>query len=101
MSFAHYPPTEGDFLISRAWDKLMAPGWRDNAKRPPVEMSPEAEKRLIEQVRQMKEAPGAGRGVDFDTEEADAVTIERRVPMFRGKWRLLPPEVERGTKAEE
>lgn len=101
MSFAHYPPTDGDFLIARLWDKLMAPGWRDNAKRPPVEMSPEAEKRLIEQVRQMKEAPGAGRGVDFDTEEADAVTIERRVPMFRGKWRLLPPEVERGAKEKD
>lgn len=97
MSFAHYPPTEGDFLIATLWDKLMAPGWRDNAKRPREPMSPEAERRLVEEMRQIADAPGV-RPEDFDSEDADAVVIERRVPMSRGKWRLLPPGVEKGDK---
>jgi hypothetical protein len=31
MSFAHYPPTNGAFLISKLWDKLMLPDWRETA----------------------------------------------------------------------
>jgi len=27
ISFAAYPPTEGDFLVANLWDKLMSPSW--------------------------------------------------------------------------
>ncbi len=101
MSFAHYPPTDGDFLISKLWDKLMAPGWRQNAARSRKPLSEEAEKRLISQIREMADAPRAGRDVQFNSEEADAVVIERKVPLRRGKWRLLPPDIERGGLKEE
>jgi len=91
MSFAHYPPTDGDFLTSSLWDKLMRPDWREHAKRPREPMSQDEEKKLVEQIQQMADARPAG-PVDFDSEEADAVVIHRQVPMFRGKWRLLPPK---------
>lgn len=95
MSFAHYPPTDGDFITSALWDKLMAPGWRDHAKRPRKPLPREAEKKLVDEIRQMADAPRAARGaMDFDSEEADAVVIQRKVPVRRGKWRLLPPGVE-------
>src|SRR5437879_13417707 len=42
MSFAHYPPLDGDFLVSKLWDRLMRQGWRERAGRPPEPKSKEA-----------------------------------------------------------
>jgi len=44
----------------------------------------------------MKSAPRLrGKAADFESDDADAIIFERRVPVRRGKWRLLPPEVEK------
>ena len=51
MSFAHYPPTEGDFLTSKLWDKLMAPEWRRHATQPREPLSAEMERSLIRQIQ--------------------------------------------------
>jgi hypothetical protein len=93
MSFAHYPPTEGDFLTSKLWDQLMRPGWRQNATRPEAPLSAEAQRELFDQLQAIRDAPRVDPRVQFTTERADAVVIERKVPLRRGKWRLLPPEV--------
>lgn len=47
MSFAHYPPTEGDFLISKLWDKLMRPDWRELATQPKESRSKEEDAKII------------------------------------------------------
>jgi hypothetical protein len=99
MSFAHYPPTDGDYLVSRLWDKLMAPGWRENATKPQKPRSRETDERLIEQMRAVEEAPSTAK--DFDPADADAVIFTRMVPLRRGKWRLLPPEVEKAGQERE
>jgi hypothetical protein len=99
MSFATWPPTDGDFLTASLWDKLMRPDWRDLAKKPPMTMSPETKKKLLEQMREMKNAP-AGGPTDFDSDDANAVLISRRVRASRGKWRRLPPEVEKRAREE-
>jgi len=39
LSFAHYPPTDQDFLTSRLWDKLMASDWRRRAQEGPVKLT--------------------------------------------------------------
>jgi hypothetical protein len=31
-------------------------------------------------------------------EEPEAVLVQRKAPLYRGKWRTLPPEVEKGEK---
>lgn len=102
MSFAHRPPTTGEFLVSGLWDELMAPGWRDaeeTKRRKP--MSPEAEQALLAQLKAMKEAPTLkGKEADFESDDADAIMFQRRVPVRRGKWRLLPPEVEKAASAD-
>lgn len=101
MSFAHYPPTDIDFLTSRLWDKLMNPNWRDQAlglkqsNRGEQKLSEENEKALIARINQMADAPRDARELALD--EAEAVLFQRRVPVREGKWSLLPHEFEQGT----
>jgi hypothetical protein len=91
MSFAHYPPTDGDFLTSTLWDKLMAPGWRDQAMRPERPEPEDVDRKLVAQIFEMRVAPRT-KDRDFDLDSAEAVMFERKVPVRRGKWRLVPPE---------
>jgi hypothetical protein len=57
MSFAHYPPVVGDFLVSKLWDKLMNPEWRKWAVRPPVIESKESEAKIIAEINKLTDAP--------------------------------------------
>ncbi len=50
-----YPPLEGDFLVSKLYDKLR-PGWREQAKEPPIEITPERNKMIMERLRPMMDA---------------------------------------------
>lgn len=101
MSFASRPPTDGEFLVSSLWDKLMAPTWRGEERRDRKPLSEEAEKALVARFQRMKSAPRlTGQAADFGSDDADAVMFERRVPVQRGKWRLLPPGVEKGMSSE-
>ena len=95
VSFASYPPTEGDFLVSRLWDKHMAPEWKRNARRERKPPEPEAERKLVRDIARMADAPRVLDRAPLDLDEADYVVFERRVPLFKGKWRLLPPEVQK------
>jgi hypothetical protein len=90
MRFAPYPPTEGDFLTSTLWDQLMKPTWREDAARPPI--TKEMQNALLELVKKYSEASPAFDGVP-DLDAVGALTLESRVPISLGKWRLLPPEV--------
>jgi hypothetical protein len=97
MKFAHYPPVEGDFLVAKLWDKFMRPEWRQWAKEPPKKISPERERELVEMLNRMKKE---GRPTEpFDSDEADELQIQRKVPIKKGSWRLLPREVERDTES--
>jgi hypothetical protein len=94
MSFAHYPPTEGDFLVSRLWDRLMSPAWREDSQRSRAPSSPDRDRAFIEGMQRIANAPRAI-GEDFTINDADVVELEHRVPVFRGKWRVVPSEGER------
>ena len=93
LRFAPYPPTEGEFLTCTLWDQLMKPTWRQDAARPPL--NKEMQDALLELVNKYSEGEPTPEGVT-DLESADALTLESRVPIRLGKWRLLPPEVEDG-----
>jgi hypothetical protein len=96
MAFAHYPPTDGDYLTTALWDKLMAPHWRTDAAAPPRPRSPEDDKRFVEQAKALK-GPHARAG-GFAAEDADAVMFDRLVPVRRGKWRLVSAKIERAAR---
>jgi len=95
MSFASYPPTEGDFLVSRLWDRMMAPKWREHAARPKEPLSPEQERKIVAMVRGMSDAPRMARGPAVARTDADAMVFRRKVRPQRGKWRTLPLGVEK------
>jgi hypothetical protein len=91
MAFAHHPPPDGDFLVTRLWDRFL-PKWRENIAREPL--GPEAHAKVLEHMKGMKQArPVGGEAArNVDAQSAGFVMFERRVPARRGKWRLLPPE---------
>ncbi len=95
MRFAQHPPTEGDFLATKLWDRLMLPVWRESAAQQNVPLDKDVEKALLELVQKYSEpaGPQADRCPDIAT--AGGVVLESRVPLQMGKWRLFPPEVER------
>jgi hypothetical protein len=95
MSFAHFPPADGDFLVSRLWDQLMRPGWREYAANPPMIQTKEEHSKILTKLNEIADAPRMEDPLEFSMESADAVMIKRSVPLYRGKWRMLPPEVEK------
>lgn len=93
IKFASYPPQKGDFLVSQIWDKFL-PNWRSNAKKKGRISKKEAEK-IIKEIRRFKERAKVKPSlVSIHLDNADSVIFERRVPARRGKWRIVPPEVE-------
>ncbi len=95
MSFAHFPPADGDFLVSRLWDQPMRPGWWQYAAGTPELQTPEAQSKILAELNEIADAPRMEDPPEFSMESADAVMIKRSVPLYRGKWRMLPPEVEK------
>lgn len=96
MSFAHYPPVDGKFLTAQLWDRFMRSEWREWARKPPMKLSPERERELVEMVNRMKKE---GRPTEpFGADEADELQVQHKVPMRKGSWRLLPPDVGRNTE---
>jgi hypothetical protein len=97
MKFAHYPPVEGEFLTAKLWDKFMSAEWRKRANEVRKEMPPDKERELVEMINRMKRE---GRpAAPFDSDDADELQIQRRVPLRKGSWRLLPREVEEGKES--
>jgi hypothetical protein len=96
MAIAPDPP-EGDFLVTKLWDRYL-PRWRTNRERR-VPLTPEMERRIVERMKSMTHSPLDPSGVELDVQSADFVTFRRYVPARMGKWRLLPPEVEKARKA--
>ncbi len=85
-------------MVSRLWDRFMVSDWRERARarsqRP--EMSKEEQAKLIRELDRMEAE--AEPTEPFDSEDAEQVVIKRSIPVQRGKWRLLPPEVEEDNK---
>lgn len=97
MRFAQHPPADDDYLVTRLWDRFL-PRWRKNATEP-IQMSPEDEKKLVEHLKSLeKDAKVDNSSEPVGAQEADHLIIKRRVPLRKGKWRLLPPEVEISTE---
>jgi hypothetical protein len=94
MSFARYPPVDGDFLVSKLWDKLMNPEWRERTTRPPEIISKETEAKIITEMNKIADAPLLRGEPPVSLENPGAMVVNRRVPAYRGKWRMVPPEVE-------
>ncbi len=97
MKFAVYPPENIDNLVSQLWDKFL-PIWRKHLeeKKSKPQLSEKSEKELIQSLRRdLNESILLDMSVQATTNEADHVVFKREVRTKKGKWRILPPEVEK------
>ena len=91
MEFAFYPP-DGDFLVTRLWDRFLS-GWRKKRDRKQPASSEREKRRLAEHLRRMHDESELDAPSVVETDQPDFVTFRRLVPRTMGKWRLLPPDI--------
>lgn len=92
MQIAPYPPTEIETIVSEAWDKHF-PGWRENAQKPRVQ--PDSNPELVKELKNLNQAPPLQPdAVDFKPEDADVMSVRRRVHKRKGNWWQLPRDLD-------
>ncbi len=104
MVFAHAPPPELENLVVELWDKHALRDWRAEAESPEQILARRASTQdgsSASEIRAQVESaqPVADGGAQL-LDEPDYFVIRRRVPVHKGKWRLLPEEVENATEEE-
>ena len=91
--FAHSPPPDTSFLVTRLWDKYMSPKWRERTNPEPKPNSPIG-KDFYDKIRELeKKAKTEGTAQPSRAGESDQMVIKRMVSGKRGKWTRFPPEV--------
>lgn len=100
MSFAGgYPPPKMDNVVTQLWDKHMRPDWRDIQKRKnagePDDDGPPS-KTVKEMMAEIEEStPIAPGEPGFEVaDNPDLLTLDRRMFVHRGKWRMVSKEIE-------
>jgi hypothetical protein len=91
MKFAGYPPTEGEFFVTRLWDRFMSPIWRQ-PRTPPSERSEKEQAALRALMQEIKEAENSPSAKQVHVDDAAFVVIKSAVPPRLGKWQIVPPE---------
>jgi hypothetical protein len=90
MRFASYPPETGNFLVSGVWDRHMR-SWRgkSSVERPPPDLT--NDKMTIDRLTRFTKAPTAQpEQIDFAPDDADVMSIQRRVHKRKGSWYQVP-----------
>ncbi|MGA7410201.1 MAG: hypothetical protein WBW33_06930 [Bryobacteraceae bacterium] len=78
-NFAACPPDDDAFITTRMWNKYL-PRWRGMKEEPRRSRDPETDKKLIEELKRMSDAPdvpSGGEAVGMDS--ADYVALQRAV----------------------
>lgn len=96
MSFASYPPIDGDFLVSQLWDKYL-PIWRKRqSERTGAVLDKEIDGKLLKKInRFQKEAVPIKPEVPIDSDKTDHIGFERKARSRKGKWRIFSIDIER------
>ena len=97
MKFAVYPPENTAPLISELWDRFL-PIWRkhreEKKSKPPI--NEDYEKDMVRNIKKnLKKAVPVDNNIQLTTDNADHVLFKRMVLIKKGKWRILPHEVEK------
>ena len=94
MSFAGVPPKDGDFLVSRLWDRFR-PGWRERRQsEAPVAPPRSPSGEYLEELRKAKAArPPSRHDIDFQPEEADIISVKHLIRKKKGSWWQVPKDL--------
>ena len=103
MRFATYPPEEINTVIHKLWDKYL-PVWRKHSqqKKTKTDFPKDSDKGLVEHLNKIEEeSVPVNTKEQITADEADHVIFQRIMPVKKGKWRLVPPEVEEAIKTKK
>lgn len=90
-AFAQYPPTEIDTLVGRLHDKNLIP-WREKAKNTRIGLPPQ-DPNLLAKLKANKDSPPIPIPPSMSSDEADSMTITRRIPVRRGGWNMVSKDL--------
>jgi len=92
MSFAGYPPESVD-ILANIWDRHL-PKWRHLKKNSGCE-TPYKNEKLAKELKKYSNAkPLSPDQIDFNTDDIDILSIERRVRKRKGSWWQLPKNID-------
>jgi hypothetical protein len=97
--FADHPPDDQSFIVTRMWDKYL-PTWRRlKDKNPNPVRDPEADKKLIAELKQMSDADEIHGPDRPSLDDVSYVSLQRAVWPRKGKWlRFSEEQIERSIK---
>jgi len=93
MRFAPKPPTEGDYLTTKLWDKFL-PAWRE--PHVPASDATKAKAQAYAKALSDPEALRKNAGQSSQSAESgprDPIALERHIHARKGKWQVIPPEI--------
>jgi hypothetical protein len=97
---AAYPPLDIDNAVTREWDKHMRPDWREIAQANQAELGQprdrESDRATLAALNQRLEeaTPVLDEQASLGEDGPDYVLIRRWMPATKGKWRMVPKEVQ-------
>jgi hypothetical protein len=94
INFAKYPPDDTSFLTTRLWDRYL-PRWRETKAKPTEAPDPEAEKKLIQEIKRKSDSAALESHDERDSDKLDYVIITKNVRMRKGKWQRFSTDQER------
>jgi hypothetical protein len=91
-SIAVCPPIAEDFLTARLWDRFF-PNWRTHKP----SFTPKKDSNLVREIEDFARAEFSLEAREsYEFSDPDAMIIERRVRKKKGKWWLVPKDLENG-----
>ena len=93
-NFAKYPPDDTSFLTTRLWDKYL-PRWREIKAKPKEPRDPEAERKLLEELKRMSDSPDLQPHDERDSDKLDYFVLMKNVQLRKGKYQRFSTAQER------
>jgi len=96
IKLAQFPPRYCSFLVAELWDKHVL-GWREVAEKIQLNNGAKHADELWKPRENLKQGNNT---VKIDAKDVDHVIFDRWVPVRKGKWRIVPTEIEQeGSRA--
>jgi hypothetical protein len=85
INFAAFPPEDDSYVTTRMWDKYL-PRWRSHKDEPRKPHDPEADRRTIDQLKEMSDSPELEPSEAQDMDTVDYVSLQRSVYPQKGTF---------------
>jgi hypothetical protein len=100
---ASAPPNDDTFLTTRTWKRF---GLKAERRAKPLDHNEnkEVNDRVVAEMKKIVAAAKTQQGGTFNRRELmdpDSISIQRLIPLQRGKWRIMPPGIEAESEVDK